>query len=94
MLEISPVSNFLAIRSSWALVSLNGVQRGIESGRKPEREGSSCHSSSLGDLDRRPPQHLGVELVGAALDLLRDLEEQRDQLVAIDREAVASRPPS
>ena len=32
--------NFLAKRSSWALVSLNGVQRWTESGRNPEREGS------------------------------------------------------
>ena len=43
----------------------------------------------LGDLDRGAAQHLGVELVGAGLDLLLDLVEQRDQLVALDREAVA-----
>jgi hypothetical protein len=40
-LEISPISNFLAKRSSWVLVSLNGGQRGMDAGRKPEREGSS-----------------------------------------------------
>ena len=39
--------------SSCALVSLNGGQRWTESGRKPEREGSSGQPSSLGDLARR-----------------------------------------
>ena len=46
-----------------------------ESGRKPERDGSSGQSMSLGDLDRRAAQDLGVELVGAALDLALDLVE-------------------
>ena len=42
----------------------------------------------LGDLHGGPPQHLGVELVGAALDLLLRLHEERDQLVARERVAV------
>ena len=82
MLEISPISNFLAKRSSCVLVSLNGGQRLTESGRKPEREGSSGQPSSLGDLHGGAAQDLGVELVGAALDLLLGLQEERDQLVA------------
>ena len=47
MFEISPVLNFAATLVSCGLVSLNGFQRGIESGRKPERDGSSGHSSRL-----------------------------------------------
>ena len=46
MFETSPTSNFFANRSSWVLVSLNGGQRDTESGRKPDREGSSGHPSS------------------------------------------------
>ena len=37
----------------------------------------------------RPAQDLGVELVGAALDLALDVGEQRGQLGAVHREAVA-----
>src|SRR5439155_2241335 len=44
---------------------------------------------ALGDLHRGPAQDLGVQLVGAALDLARDLVEEPDDLVAVDREAVA-----
>src|SRR5690606_36321742 len=44
-----------------------------------------------GDLDGGAPQHLGVELVGPGLDLARDLQEQGDDFVAVDREAVARR---
>ena len=40
------MSNFLAKRSSCVLVSLNGGQRDTESGRKPDREGSSGQPSS------------------------------------------------
>ena len=47
MFEMSPVSYFLAIFASWAFVSLNGFQRGIESGRNPARDGSSGHSRRL-----------------------------------------------
>ena len=47
MFEISPVENFPAIFLTCALVSLNGFHRGTESGRKPEREGSSGHPSCL-----------------------------------------------
>ena len=47
MFDTSPMSYFLAKRSSCALVSLNGFQRWTESGRKPEREGSSGQPSSL-----------------------------------------------
>ena len=66
MLEISPISNFLAKRSSCVLVSLNGGQRETDSGRKPEREGSSGQPSSREIGDGGAAQDLGVELVGAA----------------------------
>ena len=46
MFETSPISNFLPKRSSWVLVSLNGGQRVTESGRNPERDGSSGQPSS------------------------------------------------
>ena len=78
MLEISPILYFLAIFASTGLVSLNGCQRCTESGRKPERDGSSGQPELLGDLHRGAAQHLGVELVGPGLDLLLDLVEQRD----------------
>src|SRR5436190_20153782 len=48
-------------------------------------------ADALGDLDRRAAQDLGVQLVGAALDLARDLVEERDDLFQVDREAVALR---
>ena len=47
MFEISPILYFLAIFVSTGLVSLNGGQRCTESGRKPEREGSSGQPSCL-----------------------------------------------
>src|SRR6478672_5289447 len=47
MFEISPVWNFLMNLVSCGLVSLNGAQRWTESGRKPEREGSSGQLMSL-----------------------------------------------
>ncbi len=46
MLASTPVSYFLAKRSSWALVSRKGAHRGTLSGRKLEREGSSSQPSS------------------------------------------------
>ena len=89
MFESSPSLYFLESFCSCGLVSLNGFQRWTESGRKPERDGSSGQSDAFGDLDRGAPQHLGVELVGAALDLAGDLVEERDQHVAVDLDAVA-----
>ena len=80
MFESRPSLYFLASFCSWALVSRKGSQRCTESGRKPEREGSSGQSSRLA-IERRPPQHLGVQLVGAALDFALDLVEHRDQHV-------------
>ena len=47
MFEISPRLYFLESFCSWVAVSLKGIQRCTESGRKPEREGSSGHSSRL-----------------------------------------------
>ena len=47
MFEISPVWNFFVSFSSCGLVSLNGAQRARESGRKPDREGSSGQPISL-----------------------------------------------
>ena len=46
MFDRTPVSNFLPKRSSWALVSRNGIQRGTLSGRKFAREDSSSQPSS------------------------------------------------
>ena len=47
MFEMSPVWNFATTFLSCALVSLNAGQRWTESGRKPEREGSSGQSTRL-----------------------------------------------
>ena len=47
MFEIRPVWNFLANFFSCVFVSLNGAQRATESGRKPERDGSSGQPMSL-----------------------------------------------
>jgi hypothetical protein len=47
MFEIRPVSNFAPNFLSCALVSLNGAQRATESGRNPERLGSSGQSMRL-----------------------------------------------
>ena len=77
MLEIRPVSNFFVNFVELGLVSLNGGQRCTESGRKPEREGSSGQPMRLAISSGRAAQDLGVELVGAALDLAGDLVEVR-----------------
>ena len=45
MFEMRPSSNFLRMRSSWVLVSLNAGQRATEFGRNPERDGSSGQPS-------------------------------------------------
>jgi len=58
-------------------------------GQEPRARGLQRPLDPLGDLERRAAQHLGIELVRAALDLALDLVEQRDDLVAVDREAVA-----
>ena len=46
MLDSTPVSYFLANRSSWALVSRKGIHLGTLSGRNWAREDSSSQSSS------------------------------------------------
>ena len=43
---------------------------------------------AVGDLDRGAPQHLGVELVGAALDLAGDFAHERQQRVAVELDPV------
>ena len=43
----------------------------------------------LGDGDRGAAQHLGVELVGAAHDVALVLQKQGNELVLVDRVAVA-----
>ena len=88
MFEISPIWYFFLSRSSSAFVSRNGGQDGMLFGRKLERTGSSSQPSSSAHAHRRAPQDLGVQLVGAGHDLALGLQEQRDQLVAVDREAV------
>src|SRR3954454_5280258 len=101
--EISPVWYLAASFLTCGLVSLNAGQRWTESGRKPARDGSGGppgflagrHATRrhnrpadlLGDAHGDPPQHLRVELVGAALDLALVLVEAGDDLVAVvDRE--------
>src|SRR5579875_379507 len=42
----------------------------------------------LGDAHGGAPQHLGVELVGPGLDLLGDLMEEGENLIALDGESV------
>ena len=81
MFEIRPVLYFLRELASSCGVGLleRRASARRESGRKPEREGSSGQPRSLGDLDGRAAQDLGVELVGAALDLALDLVEEREQ---------------
>ena len=51
-------------------------------GQEAGARGLERPAELLGDLHGGAAQDLGVELVGAALDLLLDLVEQRDQLVA------------
>ena len=58
-------------------------------GQEAGARGLERPAELLGDLHGGAAQDLGVELVGAALDLLLGLLEERDQLVAVDREAVA-----
>ena len=88
MFEIRPIWYFFLSRSSSAFVSRNGGHEGMLLGRKLERTGSSSQPSSSAHAHRRAPQDLGVQLVGAGHDLPLRLEEQRDQLVPVDREAV------
>ena len=82
MFEMRPISYFLENFVSCALVSLNGAPARTESGRKPERDGSSGQPMLAWRSDRGAAQDLGVELVGAALDLALDLVEAGDDLVA------------
>ncbi len=71
------------------LVSLKAGQRWHRVGQEAAARGLQRPAELLGDLDGRAAQHLGVELVRARLDLLLDRVEERDQRVAVDREAVA-----
>ena len=82
------MSNFFASLSIAALASRNGCQRATLSGRNWARAGSSCQPELLGDLDRRAPQHLGVQLVRPGHDLDLGREEELEQLLLVDREAV------
>ena len=72
---------------------MKGAQRGTLSGRKPERDGSSGQPISFA-IRTAVGAYLGVQLVGTALDVLRDLAEEPDDVVAVlllDREAVTRR---
>src|SRR3954468_23747820 len=57
-------------------------------GEEPGAGGLQRPAELLGDLHGGAPQDLGVQLVGAALDLLLGLLEERDELVAGDGVAV------
>ena len=89
MFEMSPVWNFLENFVSCGLVSLKGAQRdGV--GQEAGPRGLERPPDVLGDADGHAAQDLGVELVGAALDLALVLVEAGDDLLRIlDREAVA-----
>ena len=92
MFEIRPVWNFLENFVSCGLVSLNGAQRWTESGQEPGARGLERPADVLGDPHGDAAQDLGVQLVGAALDLALVLVEAGDDLVAVvDREAVLGR---
>jgi hypothetical protein len=65
------------------LPALHGV------GQEARARGLQLPLQAFGDLDRGAPEHLGVQLVGTALDFLGDLVKQRDQHVAVDLELVA-----
>ena len=88
MFETRPISNFLPKRSSCVLVSLNGGQRGTDSGRKPGARRLQRPAELARDLHGGAAQDLGVQLVGAGLDLLLGLHEQRHELFASERVAV------
>ena len=89
MFEISPILYFLAIFVEHRVGLLERRPALDRVGQEARARGLERPAELLGDLHRGAPQHLGVELVGAGLDLLLDLVEERDQLVALDREAVA-----
>ena len=89
MLEISPhlvLLGDLRQRRVGLLERLPALHR---VGQEARARGLQRPAELLGDLHRGAAQHLGVELVGAGFDLLLDLVEQRQELVALDREAVA-----
>ena len=89
MLEISPISNFFLKLVELGVGLLERRPALDRVGQEARARGLQRPAELLGDLHGGAAQDLGVELVGAALDLLLDLVEQRDQLVAVDREAVA-----
>ena len=89
MLEISPILCFLAIFGQHRVGLLERLPALHRVGQEARSGRLQRPAELLGDLDRGAAQHLGVQLVGAGLDLLLDLVEERDQLVALDREAVA-----
>ena len=89
MFESRPSLYFLASFCSCGLVSLNGCPALHRVGQEARARGLQRPFDAFGDLDRGAPQHLRVELVGAALDFPGDLVEQRDQHGAVDLEAVA-----
>ena len=62
-------------------------------GQEARARGLERPLEAFGDLDRRAAQHLGVELVGAALDFARDLVEQRDQRRCGRSRSRRGRPP-
>ena len=89
MLERIPISYFFAKRSSWALVSRKGGQAGHAVGQEVRARRLEVPAQLRGHAHGGAAQDLGVQLVRAALDLALDLDEARDQHVAVDREAVA-----
>ena len=89
MFEISPVWNLLddLLELRVGLLERRPALHAV--GQKARARGLERPVDALGDLDGRAAQDLGVELVGAALDLALDLVEVADELLAVDREAVA-----
>ena len=83
MFEMRPVWYFFDSFVSCGLVSLNGRPALDRVGQEARPRRLQRPADLLGDPHGDAPQHLGVELVGAALDLALGLVEQRDDVLAL-----------
>ena len=89
MFDRIPSSYFFEKRSSCAFVSRKGAQRGHAVRQEVRARGLQLPAELGRHAHGGAAQHLRVELVRAALDVALDVDEARDQHVAVDREAVA-----
>ena len=79
MFEISPISNFFAKLLELRVGLLERRPALDRVGQEAGARGLERPAELLGDLHGGAAQDLGVELVGAALDLLLGLVEERDR---------------